>query len=69
MKKNMGALDRGLRIAAAIIIAILYLAGSISGVTAIILGIIAVIFLLTGLFAFCPLYLPLGISTCKKQPE
>jgi len=39
----------------------------LSGVAAIVLGIIAVIFLVTSLFSFCPLYVPFRISTRKKE--
>lgn len=67
MKKNMGLADRVFRILIAFIIAGLYLANQISGTTAIILIILAAIFLLTSFIGFCPLYLPFGISTIKKQ--
>jgi hypothetical protein len=69
MKKNMGILDRGVRIVLALIVAILYVTGSISGLTALILGIFAVIFLVTSFISFCPLYMPFGISTAKKKSE
>jgi hypothetical protein len=66
MKKNMGVVDRTIRVLLAIIIAIFYWTGNISGVAAIILGILALIFLLTSLIGFCPLYVPFKISTNKK---
>jgi len=67
MKKNMGSTDKVIRILIALIIGVLYYTGIISGTTALFLGIFAVIFVLTSLISFCPLYLPLGISTCKKK--
>jgi hypothetical protein len=67
MKKNMGSTDKIIRILIAIVIGVLYYTGTISGTTALVLGIFAVIFVLTSLISFCPLYLPLGISTCKKK--
>ena len=66
MKKNMGTIDRTIRTLLALVIVILYLTNMISGVIAIILGIFAVIFLLTGFIGFCPLYAPLKLSTRKK---
>jgi hypothetical protein len=66
MEKNMGTIDRIVRTAIAVIIAILYFTDQITGLAAIILGIIAIVFLLTSLFARCPLYIPFGISTRKK---
>jgi hypothetical protein len=67
MKHNMGSIDRALRVLAAVVIGILYFTNQISGIAAIILGIIAVVFLLTSVVAFCPLYLPLKLSTIKKK--
>lgn len=68
MKQNMGTIDRVIRVILAILVLVLYLAGSISGTAAIILGIFAVIFFLTSLIGFCPLYVLLKIST-KKQTK
>jgi hypothetical protein len=67
MKKNMGTIDRVLRTILAVVVAVLYFAGSITGTAAVILGILAVIFLLTSITGFCPLYVPFGISTMKKE--
>ena len=66
MIKNMGTADRVIRTVLALIVIALYFTGKISGTVAIVLGIIAVIFLLTSLVAFCPLYVPLKLSTGKK---
>jgi uncharacterized membrane protein len=66
MKKNMGIIDRTIRTLLALTIIILYFTGMISGVAAIILGVFAVIFLLTSFIGFCPLYVPLRLSTRKK---
>ncbi|MEJ2720156.1 MAG: DUF2892 domain-containing protein [bacterium] len=68
MKKNMGAADRLIRILIAIVIAILYFTNVIGGALAIILGIIAVVFLLTSLVGRCPAYLPFKLSTRKERP-
>lgn len=67
MKNNMGSADRVIRILVAIIILALYLTNQISGVAAIILGIISVAFILTGFIGWCPGYSPLGFSTKKKR--
>lgn len=66
MKKNMGSTDRIIRIAIAAIVAVLYLMNIISGTVAIVLGVFAVILLLTSFVSFCPLYLPFNLSTRKK---
>jgi uncharacterized membrane protein YobD (UPF0266 family) len=67
MKKNMGSTDRISRTIFAVIIGVLYFTNAIEGTSAIILGILAVVFLLTSFISFCPLYFLLGISTCKKN--
>ncbi len=69
MKKNMGTVDRILRILIAIVIIALYFTNTISGTLAIILLILSGIFILTGFISFCPLYLPFGISTRGKKAE
>ncbi len=66
MKTNMGTVDRTARVILAIVVAILYAMKAITGTAAIILGIIAVIFIITSFIGFCPLYVPLKISTKKK---
>ena len=67
MKKNMGTFDRIVRIAIALIIAVLFLTGQITGTLSIILLALAAIFLLTSLVNFCPLYSLIGIKTCKIE--
>jgi len=65
MKKNMGTADRAVRTLIALGIGVLYFTGRIGGTLAIVLGVIAVIFLLTSFVSWCPLYTPLGISSRK----
>ena len=69
MKKNMGSIDRIIRFVLAVLIGILYFSGQISGAAALILGIISIIFLLTGIISFCPLYTVLNIDTIGKKKE
>ena len=65
MKKNMGTIDRVIRILIAIAIALLYYYNVIIGTLGILLLVLAGIFLLTSFVSFCPLYAPFGLSTCK----
>ena len=69
MERNMGTIDKIVRILAVVVIALLYFSGQISGTLALVLGILAVVFVMTSLMGFCPLYLPFGISTIKKTPK
>lgn len=66
MKKNMGTLDKIIRISIAISIGVLYYNKLISGTLAIVLGVFAVAFVVTSFISFCPLYLPLKINTRQK---
>lgn len=67
MKRNMGNLDRGIRLAIAAIVAVLIVTGTVSGALAIVLGVLAAVFVLTSAIGFCPLYAPFGISTCPRR--
>lgn len=67
MKKNMGTVDKVVRILAAVLIVILYFTNVISGTVAIVLLALAGIFIATSFMSFCPLYLPFGISTRPKS--
>ncbi len=67
MKKNMGSTDRIIRFVLAVIIAVLIFTKQIAGAWAVVLGIFAVIFVITSFVNFCPLYVPLKISTHKKK--
>jgi len=67
MKKNMGTNDRVIRLTIVIIITGLYLTGNLSGTLGIILGIVAVAFLVTSLLGWCPTYIPIKISTRKGK--
>jgi len=66
MKKNMGAVDRTIRTILAVIMAVLVFTKAVEGALAYILAILTVVFILTSLFGFCPLYVPLRISTLPK---
>ena len=63
----MGNADRIIRILAALVIAALYFTDVITGTLAIILGVVAIIFIATSFISFCPLYAPFGINTCEKE--
>jgi hypothetical protein len=62
MLHNVGNVDRTIRILAGLAL----IAGSLLGYIGV-WGWIGVIVLATGLFRFCPAYLPLGLSTCQTE--
>jgi hypothetical protein len=65
--KNMGTIDRIIRILAAITIGVLYFTGILSGTAAVVLGVLALVFVVTSFMSFCPLYTPCKISTVVKD--
>jgi len=67
MKANLGTIDKIIRIAVAVLIAILYFTNVITGTLGIILLVLAGVFVLTSLIRFCPLYPIFGINTGKKK--
>jgi len=67
MKKNLGNLDRVLRIGFFVLVAILFFTKVISGTSGIILLVVGIILALTSFVSFCPIYWALGWRTVKKE--
>lgn len=67
MKCNMGKIDRTIRIVLAVVIGILYFTQVITGTLGIVLMLLGGIFILTSILGWCPLYLPFGLKTTKKE--
>lgn len=67
MKKNMGTVDKVIRILVAVIIVSLYFTHVISGVLGIVLLVLSAVFVVTSIISICPLYMIFGLSTRKKE--
>ena len=67
MKKNIGASDRITRIIIAAILAVLYFTNTVTGTFGLVLLVLGVVFLLTAILNFCPLYYLFGLKTNKTQ--
>ena len=67
MKKNMGAVDRVIRIVLAALFAVLYFTGTVAGTPGLVLLVLGGVFLATILISFCPLYTLVGLNTCPKK--
>jgi hypothetical protein len=65
MKLNMGVIDRVIRVLIAAGIGYFYFTGKIEGPIGLGLLVLAVIFVLTSLVGFCPLYRIVNFSTRK----
>ncbi len=64
MKKNMGSIDRVVRVVLAIIFGVLYFTGTVTGTFGLVLLVLGGVFLATSLISFCPIYAVVGLSTC-----
>jgi hypothetical protein len=69
MKKNMGTIDRVIRILVALVVVILYFTHVITGALAVILLILAAVFVVTSFLGFCPLYVLFGFNTLTKEQK
>lgn len=67
MKKNMGIADKIIRVLIAAVILALYFTNVLTGTLGIVLIVLSVVFLLTSLISFCPVYSVFGISTKTKE--
>ncbi len=67
MKKNVGTVDKVVRIVLAAAIVVLFFTRVITGTLGIILLILAGILVLTSILGICPLYLPFRINTRRSK--
>ncbi len=63
----MGSADRIIRALIAVVFVVLYFTGMITGILGIVLIVLSMVFVLTSLISFCPLYLPFRLSTLQKK--
>lgn len=67
MKKNMGMVDKTVRLVLAALAVVLYFLGAVKGTLALVVLIIAILLVVTSLVSFCPLYTLFGWNTDKKK--
>lgn len=67
MKKNMGSVDKIIRLLIAAVVAILFFTNVITGTFGIVLLVLAAVFVITSLISFCPLYALVGLNTCPVK--
>jgi Inner membrane protein YgaP-like, transmembrane domain len=69
MKKNVNSIDKVIRVLLAVVLGILIFSNQVTGILAIIFGVLAVVLLLTSFLSFCPIYAMLNLSTLKKSEK
>ncbi len=67
MIQNVGSTDRIIRLILAIVMTGLFLGKLVNDTVGIILVLLSVMFLVTGMVKFCPIYLPFKINTNRKK--
>jgi hypothetical protein len=69
MQRNMGALDRVIRtvVVAPVLVALGAVVFELGSVPSLVAFVLAGVMLATSAVGFCPLYAPLGISTCPRE--
>lgn len=67
MKKNMGNIDKSIRLLVAAVLTALYFLGIVDGTLGVVALVIVGVFVLTSVISFCPLYALFGINTCKTK--
>lgn len=66
MKRNLSDIDRIVRLVISALFVYLYFGGIVTGTFGIVLLVLAGVFTLTSVVAFCPLYAPFKLSTYKN---
>jgi hypothetical protein len=67
MKKNVGNIDKVIRVLLAVVFAALYFTGTVSGTPGLVLLVLGVVFVLTSVIGFCPIYAIVGLNTCPTK--
>lgn len=67
MKKNMGNVDRGIRVIIALVIGLLFWQNILEGTLGYILLALSLVFVLTSFVSFCPLYTIFGLNSCPNK--
>ena len=67
MKKNVGAVDKTVRLILAAVLVIIFLKAVVTGILGLALLAVALVLVLTSIFGVCPLYTLLGIKSCTTK--
>jgi predicted ABC-type sugar transport system permease subunit len=67
MTKNVGTVDRVIRVIAAVGVGFAIVTGAIEGPAAIILSVLAAVFVITAFISWCPIWAMLGIRTRRLE--
>lgn len=66
MAKNMGKMDRIIRTVLAVLFIVLFLTKVVTGTLGVFLLVLAVVFLITSLISYCPIYSLFKVNTNRN---
>ncbi|MFT3886160.1 MAG: DUF2892 domain-containing protein [Flavobacteriales bacterium] len=67
MVRNLGLVDRGIRLLIAVLLLVLYVGGWMTGMLAIGVLVVGAALVLTSAMGVCPLYAHLGLCTLRRK--
>ena len=67
MKTNVGTADRMIRLVLGAVLVVLYFTETLTGTLALVLLVLGVVFVITSIVGFCPLYSLVGLNTCPTK--
>jgi hypothetical protein len=67
MKKNVGSIDKVVRLLLAALFIVLFVLNVVSGILGYVLLAVAAIFILTSLVNWCPIWAAIGVNTCPAK--
>jgi len=66
MKRNLSNIDRIVRVVLALLFAYLYFGGILPGTLGLVLFVLGIVFVLTSVVSWCPIYAMFKLSTYKS---
>lgn len=67
MKTNVGTVDRMIRLVLGVVLVILFFSETITGTLGYVLMAVGIVFVVTSMVGFCPLYALVGLNTCPTK--
>lgn len=67
MKTNVGTVDKMIRLVLGIVLVVLFFSETITGTVGYVLMTVGIVFVVTSIVGFCPLYAIVGLNTCPTK--
>lgn len=67
MKTNVGTADRMIRLVLGVVLVVLFFSETVTGTSGFVLMTAGIVFVVTSIVGFCPLYSLVGFNTCPTK--